>query len=133
MSGIRDPKTGRFPKGNGKGWGGEAKGASVSRILPGDPDGIQAQSNTPDVRQAGAALREYIRPHLRELIDKQVQLARGDDALALQASQALLNRIDPPQTKQDVTSGGERVSYVIAAPVEDETAEAWQARQPIVQ
>ena len=114
----------------GEGWGGPAKGASTSRIKPGDPDGIQAMSNDFDVRQASKALREYIKPHMLALLDKQLELAQGNDNLALQATQALLNRVDPPQTRQDVTSKGEQIgSYVIAAPPEDESSDAWQSRQ----
>jgi hypothetical protein len=117
--------------GRGPGWGGPARGASSSRITQGDPDGIQAMSNTPEVRQAGEALRAYIKPHMLVLLDKQLELAKGHDPLALQATQALLNRIDPPQSRQDVTSKGEQIgSYVIAAPEEDESSAAWQARQP---
>jgi hypothetical protein len=125
-AGVGGPAKGA---GKGLGWGGPAKGASTSRIRPGDPDRIQPMSNTPEVKPAGAVLREYIRPHLQALIEKQLQLAQGADQLALAASQALLNRIDPPQTKQDVTSDGKAVQYVIAAPPEDEDADAWQARQ----
>ena len=38
----------------GAGWGGPAKGASRSRIKPGDPDGIQPMSNDPAIKARNA-------------------------------------------------------------------------------
>lgn len=42
------------PGSKGQGWGGAAKGASTSRIKPGDPDGIQAMSNNAAVKASAA-------------------------------------------------------------------------------
>ncbi len=44
--------------GKGDGWGGSAKGASASRIKPGDPDGIQAMRNDAEVLARRAARLE---------------------------------------------------------------------------
>lgn len=54
-------------RGNGAGWGGPAKGASASRIAPGDPDGIQAMSNDEDVKARAARRSEIMRDHLFRL------------------------------------------------------------------
>lgn len=59
--------------GKGAGWGGPARGASTSRIKPGDPDGIQAMSNDPDIK----AKRQERLSTLRDVI---YGLATGTDA-----------------------------------------------------
>ena len=65
--------------GNGAGWGGPKKGASTSRIKPGDPDGIQAMSNDPEVRARRAREADELHDHLLTLAKtaktEQVQLA----------------------------------------------------------
>jgi hypothetical protein len=75
----RDPKTGRFPprpsapKG-GKGWGGEAKGASTSRITA-DAHGeaIRALSRDP----ANKAHKEHLAAEMLAVV---VDVARNGDA-----------------------------------------------------
>ena len=86
----RDPKTGRFPKGNGAGWGGPAKGASASRIRKGDPDGIQRMSNDRDVKARQDERREKVLRLYEDVVDdpKQPVMAR------LVAGDKLLDRIE---------------------------------------
>jgi hypothetical protein len=53
-----------------------------------------------------------------------------EEAARVAAATALLDRAwGRPMQRQDVTSQGERIGYVIAAPDEDESPEVWQARQ----
>ena len=129
----RDPKTGRFPKGNGagrggsakgKGWGGPARGASTSRIRVGDPDGIQALSNDPAVKARQAKRAAALTDHLFDLA-----MNADRQETQLSAAIACLDRTEgKPLQRQDVTSQGGRVGYVIAAPDEAESSEAWEAR-----
>lgn len=53
--------------GRGDPWGGPARGASGSRILPGDPDGIQRMSNDPDIKARNAARNAELKDHLYDL------------------------------------------------------------------
>lgn len=92
----RDPKTGRFPKGNGaggKGWGGPAKGASTSRIEHGDPAGITRTNRGRDIQEVR---REKVLNLYESVVDdpKQPVMAR------ITAGDKLLDRIDgkPVQT-----------------------------------
>lgn len=124
----RRPST-AFPKGNGAGkgdgWGGPARGASASRVRPGDPEGIQALSNDPDVKASQAERAELLKDHLFSLA-----LGAQRQETQLAAAVACLDRIEgKPLQRQDVTSDGQRIGYVIAAPEEDESPEAWQERQ----
>ena len=80
---------GRGGPAKGAGWGGPARGASTSRIKPGDPDGIQAMSNTPDIKARQAAKAEAVREHLYTLA---LKAERQETQLA--ASVAYLNRIE---------------------------------------
>ncbi len=130
---ARDPQTGKFPKGNGagqggpakgEGWGGPARGASTKRIKAGDPDGIQALSNDAAVKAHQVERAEALTDHLFALA---MNADRQETQLA--ATIACLDRIEgKPVQRQDVTSQGGRVGYVIAAPDEAESAEAWEAR-----
>ncbi len=95
---VRDPKTGRFPKGNGSGrggpakghgWGGPPKGASNTRIKPGDPEGIQALSNDAEIKARAAARTEALLDHLFHL---SLKAQREETQLA--ASVAYLNRVE---------------------------------------
>lgn len=99
----------------GAGWGGPAKGASRSRIQPGDPDGIQKMSNDPEIkaRQAERAAK---------LHDMIYNLAMGEDLegspipqgelrheTRLAAATAYLDRVEgKPVARSDTRiSGGE--------------------------
>ena len=113
-------------RGNGAGWGGPARGASSSRIKPGDPDGIQAMVNDPDVKALADARRLKVMAFYERVVDDEAETTPN----RLNAGDKLLDRIDgKPMQRQDVTSKGEQIGYVIAAPEEDESPEAWQARQ----
>lgn len=83
----------------GDSWGGPAKGASTSRILPGDPDAIQKLSNNPLVL-AGREQR------LRLLRDKIFTLAltaeREETQLA--AANSYLNREEGTPVQRVVTA-----------------------------
>lgn len=96
---MRDPKTGMFPKGNGSGrggpaeghgWGGPPKGASTSRIKPGDPDGIQAMSNDPDVIARAELRREKVLQMYEAIVDD----VRQQAMIRIVAGDKLLNRIE---------------------------------------
>lgn len=113
-------------RGNGAGWGGPAKGASTARIKPGDPDGIQAMSNDAEVKALADARRLKVMAFYERVVDNEAETTPN----RLNAGDKLLDRIDgKPMQRQDVTSKGEQIGYVIAAPEEDESPEAWQARQ----
>lgn len=99
--------------GKGTGWGGPARGESASRIAPGDPDGIQAMSNDPEIkaRQAERAAK---------LHDMIYGLAVGQDAdglpltdvrpeTRLAAATAYLDRVEgkPVSRVDSRVSGGE--------------------------
>lgn len=75
-------------------------------------------------RDVAAEVRAAIAARRHELLN--VQFARAlaqDHPHGHQAAKDLLDRIVP--VKQDITTDGERVGYVIAAPPEAESAEAW--------
>ena|SRR5215207_765535 len=84
---ARDPKTGRFPKGQGPGWGGPAKGRSASRIKPGDPDGIQPMSHDPRLLAKAEERTGILKDHLFGLA-----LAAEREETQLAATVAFLNR-----------------------------------------
>jgi hypothetical protein len=73
--------------GNGAGWGGPAKGASTSRIRKGDPDGIQAMSNDPDIKARNAKRNAELKDHLYDLA-----LHAEKQETQLAAANAWLNR-----------------------------------------
>ena len=73
-------------------------------------------------RCAGA---EILRDHLYKLA-----LGAQREETQLAATNSALDRLEGKALQRsDVTTGGERIGYVIAAPEEDESAEAWEARQ----
>lgn len=136
----RDPKTGRFPRGNGaghggprngEGWGGSAKGASTApRLGPaGDPesDAIRALLRDPANMEAKAEFQA-------EMLAIQIGIARGGESEAnrLNAADKVLDRLGgKPKQQTDITTGGERIGYVIPAPPESPDAETWaQQYQP---
>ena len=114
------------PKGSGipakgKGWGGQARGASASRIKPGDPDGIAARAHDPAVIADKAVAAEQMRNVLYG-----IALTGENDHARIAAADKLLDRLDGKAVqRQDVTSGGERIGYVIAAPAEAESVDEW--------
>lgn len=86
-------------RGNGAGWGGPARGASASRIKPGDPDGIQAMVNDPDVKAKAAARVEALKDHLFGLA---TGAERQETQLA--AAVAYLNRVEGMPIARTVTA-----------------------------
>lgn len=88
----------------GAGWGGPAKGASRSRIRPGDPDGIQRMSNDPEVKARQAERVALLHEHLYGLA---TEADRQETQLA--ATIAYLDRIEgKPVARNDTRiSGGE--------------------------
>lgn len=98
----RRPST-AFPKGNGAGkgdgWGGPARGASASRIRPGDPEGIQAMSNDADVKAEAARRADELRDHLYHLA---LNAERQETQLA--ASVAFLNRAEGMPVARHLTA-----------------------------
>lgn len=102
----RDPKTGRFPKGNGAGkgdgWGGPAKGAGGPPIKPGDPEGIQRMSNDPAVKARQAARLERVK---RKIYRLAMKAAREETQLA--ACIAFANREEGmPVARVDANTKG---------------------------
>ncbi len=101
------------PKGNGPGkgdgWGGPAKGASTSRIKPGDPDGIQALSNDAEIK----ARRER---RLALVEDKIFDLSQNAEREETQLTAAVAYRnqiLGNPMQRQDVTSNGEKIAPLV--------------------
>lgn len=117
--------------GKGAGWGGPARGASSSRIKPGDPDGVQKLSNDPTIKARQAERAETVREHLYTLA---LKAERQETQLA--ASVAYLNRIEgspvqravvanisDPSTLTDADLAAIAAgSRAVAAPAEDDPA-----------
>jgi hypothetical protein len=94
--GIGGPAKGA---GKGAGWGGPAKGASTSRIVPGDPDGIQSMSNDPRILARGRVRLEHLRDRLYEM---SFNAEREETQLA--AINAYLNREEGTPVQRVVTA-----------------------------
>ena len=109
----------------GPGWGGPAKGASISRIRPGDPDGIQAMSHDADVKARRAARAADMEDVLHEIAV--TSIAPQFDATRVNAAAKLHAIIEgSPMQRQDVTSKGERLGgYVVRGPTPVESATEW--------
>jgi hypothetical protein len=104
----------------GPGWGGPAKGPGNRGGGPGRPPGVKngaGKRSVADLMIEGGArelaaerwiaiLQDPTHPHHATMVAKAA------------------DRMDGAPT-QDITSAGERVGYVIAAPAEAETTEAW--------
>lgn len=116
----------RIPAG-GEGWGGPAKGASVSRLREaGDPesDAVRALSRDPE----HLAFKEALQANMLAV---QIEIARAGEAEAnrLNAADKVLDRLGgKPKQQTDITSAGERIGYVIEAPAEAPDADAWAAQ-----
>lgn len=125
----RDPKTGRFPprpsapKG-GKGWGGEAKGASTSRITA-DAHGeaIRALSRDP----ANKAHKEHLAAEMLAVV---VDVARNGDAetARIAAADKAMDRLIGKALQRTELGGPDggavpmRIERVIVDPVADPDA-----------
>lgn len=103
--------------GKGDGWGGPAKGPgnhgpSAGYIKPELLEAIQADK---------ARRLEILKDHILSLA-----LTAERQETQLQAAIAYCNREEgTPVARQDVTTQGQRIGYVIPAPPEAENAEAW--------
>jgi len=85
--------------GSGDGWGGSAKGASTSRIVPGDPDGIQAMSNDPRILARGKERLSVLRDKIYELA-----LSAEREETQLAAANSYLNREEGTPVQRVVTA-----------------------------
>ena len=110
----------------GEGWGGAAShGAHV-------PFDARPQP-TPDAKREGHAVaktaKELAIPLRQEMIDIIARVARSPKTppqTVIDAANKLLNRSDgTPSATVDVTSNGQSLGYVIAAPAEVPEAEEW--------
>lgn len=109
----------------GEGWGGGKSGKPAEEFT--------AENQPPaEVKVAGMQVADEIRAMIAEkkhkLAQKLLDLSEGaeSEAVQLQATIAALDRVmGKPAASVDVTSKGERTGYVIAVPVEAETAEEW--------
>jgi hypothetical protein len=93
------------PKGSGipakgAGWGGPAKGASTSRIKPGDPDGIRPLRWDAD----NIAAKEEVAAQMRGVLH-QVALAGENEHARIAAAGRLLDHIEDRKTKITATAG----------------------------
>lgn len=96
-SSTTKPKRPESPA-KGAGWGGKAKGASVSRIKPGDPDGIQALRWD----AANMAHKEEVAAQMRGVL-YHVALAGEQEHSRISAADKLLDRIEgKPVQRQDI-------------------------------
>jgi hypothetical protein len=117
-----DPNHPRRGNGPGKGqWGGPAKGASTSRILPGDPDGIAALARDP----TNKALKDSMRAELWQRLHH-IALNGENETVQVTAADKLLDRIDgKPKQTQEIEA---RVaSHVVRAPAKPADAAEWAA------
>jgi hypothetical protein len=85
--------------GKGPGWGGPAKGASTSRIVPGDPDGIQPMSNDPRILARGRVRLDHLRDKIYELA-----LSAEREETQLAAANSYLNREEGTPVQRVVTA-----------------------------
>jgi len=118
----RDP---RIPGGtkrpaNGAGYGGPAKGAGNRAAGPGRPAGV---ANGEGKR---AKFAEILAPRTPELAERWLEIANDTQhphqhTMILKAAE-LAGEF---KAQVDVTSGGARIGYVIAAPPMAEDAHAW--------
>ena len=115
----------------GKGWGGPAKGASRSRIKPGDPDGIQPMSNDADTKARRAEWREKVLNLYVTIVDDKEQPVMARIA----AGDKLLDRIEGKAVQTNVNITADDVERMTddelraeRARVDAALAEARQAR-----
>ena len=88
----RDPKTGRFPKGNGSGWGGGRKGEGHRFVandpLAGRPEGVKTGEGK------AARARAKAQEAAEDAIDTVIAIAKDKaDPRALAAAFGILNRV----------------------------------------
>lgn len=117
------PGTNGPAKGPGKGqWGGPAKGASTSRIEPGDPAGIRALARDP----ANKALKDEMRAELWAKLHS-IALTGENETVQVSAADKLLDRIDgKPKQTQEIQANV--ASYVVRAPADPSSEDEWLAQ-----
>lgn len=105
--------------GKGDPWGGPARGASGSRILPGDPDGIQRMSNDPDIKARNAARNAELKDHLYDL-------AKNADRqeTQLSATMAWLDRDEGKPVARQIVAEVDDAAKVLRIELIDETTDA---------
>ena len=133
---VRNPGSGKPPHNGpakgagiggpraGEGWGGDARGTGTRPPLSSDP---ADQRRRWELRfdEKHQAQKEQVAAEMRGIL---YEIATGaPETLArLNAADKLLDRIEgKPVQKSDITSGGNRLGYVIAAPQEAADAEEW--------
>lgn len=124
------PATSATRHGNGAGgpgWGGPARGASTSRILPGDPDGIQAMGSTSPPAKARAAERAAIMEDVLFGIATTEGAPLAYDMVRVNAAaklHAILKGL--PMQRQDLTTKGQALGgYVVRGPTPLEGMGEW--------
>ena len=137
MPRVRNPGSGKPPHNGpargsggdkpagGYGWGGPAKGAHRNLAPAGDEysDAVRALANDPKVQEAKAPLRELAMSVWVEVCRDVAHPQR------VVAAEKLMDRLDGKAKQQtDITSGGDRLGYVIAAPTEAADAEEWASQ-----
>ena len=85
----------------GPGWGGPARGASTSRIKPGDPDGISALSRDPAYMADKAKVAERMRGVLHD-----IAIGSDNEHARVAAAAKLLENIDKRESRFTATAGG---------------------------
>jgi hypothetical protein len=121
MPAERDPKTGRFPKGNGAGgtgWGGDKKGAG--RNVPFTADDEFRGARTSESIQAKIASRE-------EVLELYTTVLRDPEEATpnkLAAGDKLLDRIEGKPVQKNVNENTS-VRRVIRAPAKPADAAEW--------
>ena len=95
---VHKPASG-IPAG-GTGWGGQAKGASTSRIKPGDLDGIQAMSHDSTIKARNDAWRESVLLMYAGYVDD----GQAPPMIRIAAGDKLLDRIDGKPVATQITA-----------------------------
>lgn len=119
---TRDPKTGRFPKGNGAGWG-PAKGKGKPAFNADNQPPPEAKAAGWDVARE---IREKIAARRNEIVD--AEISRAVDLAHPQghsAAHKLLERLAPTVAKQEVSGpDGQtlRIERVIVDPAANSDA-----------
>ena len=109
-----NPKPASGIPAKGEGWGGPAKGASTSRIKPGDPDGIQALSRDASVADRREARIAALKAKLEDLAFN----AQREET-QLSAAVALLNREEGMPVARQITADA-TVEQVLRIEIVDE-------------
>lgn len=115
----------------GQGWGGPAKGASTSRIKRGDPEGIQAMSNDPEIKARAEARAAELKDHIYTLAKtaerQETQLAAAvhwlDREEGKSVSRSIVHNVADPNSLTDadlvaIIEREQRGQAAAAAPID---------------